>query len=51
MEMYKTSNNMSPTILDDVFPPRATPYNLRNPVSFKIEKAHSVYNGAETQSD
>ena len=35
-EMYKVSNT-SPTILRDfLFASRATPYNLQNPVSFKI---------------
>ena len=36
MEIYKVSNNISPTILNNIFESRATPYNLRNPVSFKI---------------
>ena len=49
-EMYKVSNNMSPTILNDVFASRATPYNLRNPVSFKMRKVYSVYKGTETLS-
>ena len=31
--MYKISNNMSPTTLNDIFAPKATPYNLRNPPS------------------
>ena len=42
---------MFPTILNDVPAPRATPYKLRNPVSFKMQKLHSVYNGAETLSN
>ena len=29
MEIYKISSNMSPTILNDIFRPRAIPYNLR----------------------
>ena len=36
MKMYKISNNMSSTILNNIFTPRTTPYNLRNTVSFKI---------------
>ena len=47
MEICKISN-MSPTILNDIFTPRATAYNLRNPVSFKMQKVHSVYNSTET---
>ena len=39
MEMYKIFS-MSPAILDDIFSPRATPYNLRNPVNFKMRKVH-----------
>ena len=46
--MYKVSNNMSPTILNDIFASRTTLYNLRNPVSFKMRKIYSVYNGTET---
>ena len=35
MEICKIPNNMSPTILNDIFTPgAATTYNLRNPVSF-----------------
>ena len=34
-EMYKISN-MPATILNDLFASRATPYNLRKPVSFKM---------------
>ena len=48
--MCKESNNMSATILRNIFASIATPYNLRNPVSFKIPKVHSVYNNNETLS-
>ena len=41
-EMYNVSNNISPAIVNDVFTSRATPYNLRSPVSFKIRKVYSV---------
>ena len=50
MEMCKVSNNMSATILSNIFASIATPYNLRNPVSFKIPEVHSVYNNNETLS-
>ena len=36
MEMYQISNNMSLTILTNIFAPRATCHNLHNPVSFKM---------------
>ena len=48
MEMYKVSNNMSATILNNTFAPRATPYNSHNSLSFKMQKLHSIYNGIET---
>ena len=43
-------NNVSPTPLNDIFAPRYTPYNIRNPVSFKMRKLHLAYNGTETLS-
>ena len=49
-EMTMTSNNMSSTTLNDIFAPTATPYNLRNPGSFKMEKLHLAYQGTETLS-
>ena len=48
VERYKISNNMSPANNSNSFTPKATPYNLPNPVSFKMQKFHSVYNGTET---
>ena len=48
-EMYKVSSNMSPAILNDTFASRDTPYNLRNPVRFKMQKDCLVCNGTETQ--
>ena len=50
MEMDKISNNMFPITLNNIFALRATPYNLRNPVSFKLHKVHLVFNGVETLS-
>ena len=49
-KIYKVSNSMSPTTLNDIFESRATPYNVRNPVSFKIRKVFSVHNGTQTPS-
>ena len=48
VERYKISNNMSPANNNDSFAPKATPHNLPNPVSFKMQKFHSVYHGTET---
>ena len=48
--MDKASNNMSPSILNDIVVSRATLYNLRNPVSFKMRKVYSIYKGTETLS-
>ena len=47
-DAYKVSSNMSPTILNDISASRATHYNLRNPVRFKMQKVCLVYNGTET---
>ena len=41
---------MSPAILNDIFTRKANLYNLRNPVSFKIQNIYSVCNGTETLS-
>ena len=35
-EIRKVSSSMSPAILNDIFASRAIPYNLCNPVSFKM---------------
>ena len=43
--MYKISNKTSPSIHNEIFPPKATHNNLRNLVSFEILKSHSVCNG------
>ena len=48
--MHRASNTMYPTILNDIFASRATPYNLRDLVSFKMEKVCLVYNSTETLS-
>ena len=41
---------MSPTILSNIFASRVIPYNVRNPVSFKMPKGYSVYNVTKTLS-
>lgn len=38
---------MSPTIVNDNLSSGATPYNLHNPVIFKMRKVYLVYNGTE----
>ena len=50
MEMCKVSNNISPTISKDIFASRCTPYDLRNLVSFKIQKIYLFDNGTGTLS-
>ena len=46
-EICKVSDNISPIILNETFGLRDTPYNLRNPDSFKMRKVLSFYNGTE----
>ena len=41
---------ITPTTVINIFSPRATPYKLRNPVSFEMRKVHSVCNGIGTLS-
>lgn len=43
MKMYK----MSSKIFNEIFAPRATPFNLCKPVRFEIRNVHSVYNSTE----
>ena len=49
-EMHRASNTMCPTILNDIYASRATPYNLHDLVSFKMGKVYLVYNSTETLS-
>ena len=49
-EMYKVKNNLSPTLMKDIFPERAIPYNLRNMNPFQASNVKTVYNGTETLS-
>ena len=39
---------MSPTILNNIFAPNTTPYNLCNLISFKMCKVLLGYNGTES---
>ena len=47
-EMYKVKNNLSPTLIKQVFPEREIPYNLRNLNSFQSTNVSTVFNGTET---
>ena len=49
-ELYKVKNNLSPTLMKDIFPERIIPYNLRNMNPFQSFNVKTVYNGTETLS-
>ena len=49
-EMYKTYNDISPSLMKSIFPIRDLQYNLRNKNSFQQENVHTVLNGTETLS-
>ena len=49
-EMYKVKNDLSPTLMKDVFPVRNIPYGLRNANSFLSRNVKTVYNGTESIS-
>ena len=42
---------MSPLILDDIFPPRVTPYKKHHPVSFKKRNFHYIFSDTETLAE
>ena len=48
IEMYKIINNISPSIMKNIFPMSSNPYNLRNKNPFQTHNVHTVYNGTET---
>ena len=50
IEIYKVKNNLSPTLMKDIFPERDNPYNLRNLNPFQSTNVKSVFNGQETIS-
>ena len=41
---------MSPITINNIFALKSTPYNLRNPVSFKVGKVYLVYSDTESLS-
>ena len=47
-EMYKAKNNLSLTLIKQVFPDGEVPYNLRNVNPFQSTNASTVYNGINT---
>ncbi len=49
-EMYKVKNNLSPSIMKDVFKERNSPYGLRNNCTWTSSNIRTVYNGTETIS-
>ena len=49
-EMYKTYNDLSPSLMKSIFPIRELQYNLRNSNPFQQENVHTVLNGTETLS-
>ena len=49
-EIYKVKNNLSPTIMNSVFPTREISYNLRNKNPFQSGNVSTVFNGTETIS-
>ena len=49
-EMFKIHNGLSPDILNELFVPKRTSYNLRRNDTFERRQVHSVYNGTESLS-
>ena len=49
-EMFKISNNSSPSIVKEIFQKRIVPYNLRSENSFMSRQVNSVYHGTESLS-
>ena len=47
-EMYKTKNNLSPTLMKQVFPDREIHYSLRNVNPFQSFNVRTVFNGTNT---
>ena len=50
MEMYKAYNDLSPSLVQSIFPTREIPYNLRNCNPFKSTNVHTVFKGTEAIS-
>ena len=50
IEMYKVVNNLSPPLMNSIFPQRTMMYDLRNKNPFKSYNVNGVFNGTETIS-
>ena len=50
IEMYKLTNNITPTLMKTIFPESINPYTLRSGNSFQTYNVRTVYNGTETVS-
>ena len=48
--MYKVKNNLSSTIMSNIFTENNNVYDLRNKGEFKTENVRTVLNGTETVS-
>ena len=48
--MYKIKNNLSPSIMNTIFPERSMPYNLRTNIPFQSTNVNTFYYGTETLS-
>ena len=47
-EMFKIQNNLSPSFLNNIFPPSKNPYELRNKNICRTENIRTVFYGSET---
>ena len=47
-EMFKTTNNLNPSFMDEIFLKRSARYNLRNTNTFLLPMVHTVNHGTET---
>ena len=46
-EMFKTTNNLNPSFMDEIFLKRSVTYNLRNANTFLLPMVHTVNYGTE----
>ena len=47
-EKFKTTNNLNPSFMDEIFLQRSVTYNLRNTNTFLLPMVHTVNHGTET---
>ena len=48
VEMFKVSNNYSPSLMSEIFDKRNNAYDFRNPSEFARRNKRSVFNGTES---